>query len=226
MNEPTTTATAPATPPPVPAGKGSSCLVRGLAVAGVLLVAVGVLLWWYHRPIRPVVLTPPELEVVEAKVAALQPPDEPLADPPLADAGGETITPEYQPGAREIVITERELNGLLNAHTNMGDQVVFQFVPGAVLARIETPLDENIPIIGGRKLRARAKFSVDTSADSPSLALDDLTLWGISIPNDWLGGIKGRNLLGEVLGAADGAGIPGLESVTLERGRLVLQLKE
>jgi len=216
MSEPQTAPVIPATPK----GRGSY-LVRGLAVAGVLLVAIGMLLWWYNRPIRPVVLTPPELETVEAKVTALQTvpveTTEPAAEPPPA---------EYLPGAREIIISERELNGLLHQHTQFGDQIAFNFVPGAVLARIETPLPESVPILGGRKLRARAKFTVDASAGTPVLQLDDLTIWGISVPNDWLGGIKGRNLLAEALGTPDGPGIPGVESLALERGQLVLRLKE
>lgn len=215
--------------PAAPRG-GGSCLVRGLAVAGILLVAIGMLVWWYNRPIRPVVLTQPELKTVEAKVAALQSVQTDQSDqaaPEDAALSPTVETPaEYQPGGREIIITERELNGLLNAHTQFGDQIALQFVPGAVLARVEIPLDQGVPVIGGRKLRARAKFSVDTTSGFYALALDDLTVWGISVPNDWLGGIKGRNLLAEALGTKDAPGIPGVESLALERGRLVLRLKE
>ena len=31
--------------------------------------------------------------------------------------------------------------------------------------------------------------------------LDDLTVWGISLPNDWLGGLKGQDLLGQTVGS-------------------------
>ena len=208
----------PHTPEPKP--RSSSCLIRGLIIAAILLAAIGILVLWYNRPIKPVVLTEPEMTVVETKIAAMQPPVE---EPPAVDP--ETPA-EYVPGAREIAFTDRELNGLLNKHTALGDQVAFQFTPGAVLARIETPLPEDIPIIGGNKLRARAKFAVDTTGPNPALALEDITIWGISIPNDWIGGIKNTNLLGEAFGSENSQGIPGVESLTIERGRLLIQLKE
>jgi cytoskeletal protein RodZ len=66
----------------------------------ILLILVGVW-WWQNRPIQPVVLSPQEKTVVEAKVEAIQKPAEPT----------------YEKGGKEIILTERELNGLLNANT-------------------------------------------------------------------------------------------------------------
>ncbi len=218
MNEPS-----PDIPRETPRG-GKSCLISGISIAAVLIIAVGVLVIWYNRPIEPVVLSEAEKAGIEAKLATMQavaedtPPPEPEPEPEMPAA--------YEPGAREIAFTDRELNGLLHEHTRLGDQVAFQFAPGAVLARIETPLPEDIPLLGGRKLRARAKFAIDASGPTPMLALEDLTVWGISIPNDWLGGIKNTNILGEVFGAREGEGIPGVESLVIERGRLLIHLKE
>ena len=199
--------------------RNGSCLIRGLVIAGILLAAIGLLVLWYNRPIHPVVLTEPEKTAIETKIAAMQAATDEAADAP-------TAPPEYVPGEREIAFTDRELNGLLNEHTALGDQVAFEFVPGAVLARVTTTLADDVPILGGRKLRARAKFIIDASTPAPVLALEDLTVWGISIPNDWLGGIKNTNVLGEAFGAPDGQGIPGVESLVIERGRLVIRLKE
>lgn len=196
--------------------RNGSCLLRGLIIAGILLVAIGALVFWYNRPIQPVVLTEPEQTEIQTKLAAMQAAAE--EEPPDVE--------DYVPGEREIAFTDRELNGLLHEHTQLGDQVEFQFVPGAVLARMETLLPEDIPLIGGRKFRARAKFAIDGSGPEPLLALQDLTVWGISVPNDWLGGIKNTNVLGQAFGASEGEGIPGVESLVIERGRLVISLKE
>jgi len=207
--------------------RSGSCLVRGLIILGIAIAAIVLLVLWYNRPIRPVVLTEPEKVVVEQKVAAMHAVDE--GEPPAPDATQDSEAPvaePYLPGKREIAFTDRELNGLLNQHTSLGDQIAFQFTPGKVLARIETPLPDDLPILGGRNLRARAKFSVDASGPSPTLALDDFTVWGVSIPNDWLGGIKNVNLLGAAFGSDSGQGIPGVESLTIEKGRLLLRLKE
>ncbi len=209
--------------------RSGSCLVRGLIVLGVLVIAIILAVLWYNRPIRPVVLTEPEKAVVEQKIAAMQVPAE--SPPASIDAteGGTTATEtteSYQPGKREIAFTDRELNGLLNEQTGLGDQISFQFTPGVVVARIATPLPEDVPILGGTTLRAHAKFAVDPSGASPKLALEDFTVWGISLPNDWLGGIKNLNLLDQAFGAEDNKGIPGVESLTIEKGRLLIRLKE
>lgn len=209
-------------PTPDPKPRRGSCLVRGLIILGIVLAAIGLLVLWYNRPIRPVVLTEPEMAVVETKIAAMQTATD---DVPPPAASPDTPT-DYVPGTREIAFTDRELNGLLNEHTNLGDQIAFQFTPGAVLARIETPLPEDVPVVGGTTLRARAKFSVDPSGPSPSLTLEDFTVWGVSVPNDWLGGMKNTNLLSEAFGSNSSEGIPGVESLTIEKGRILIRLKE
>ena len=209
-------------PKPAAQSRIGSCLIRGLVIAGILLAAIGLLILWYNRPIQPIVLTEPEQVAIETKLAAMQTAAEdaaPLPEPTEVPA-------EYEPGVREITFTDRELNGLLHEHTQLGDQVAFAFIPGAVLARMETLLPEDVPLIGGRKLRARAKFAIDASGPTPMLALEDLTVWGISVPNDWLGGIKNTNVLGEAFGAPEGGGIPGVESLLVDRGRLIITLKE
>lgn len=205
-----------------------SCLFRAAVVAGIFLIAALAWALWHNRPIRPVVLTGPEQAAVERKIATLQAP----AELPASSAEELATTPAgqppapYRPGKREIAFTDRELNGLLNANSELGDQIAFEFQPDVVVARIATPLPDDLPLVGGTTLRARAKFSVETSGTSPRLALEDMTVWGISIPNEWLGGMKNINLLEQAFGAEPGKGIPGVESLTFETGRLLLRLKE
>jgi hypothetical protein len=82
-----------------------------------------------------------------------------------------------------------------------------------------------LPLVGGKRLKARARFLVGHEPGSARLVLDDLTIWGISLPNDWLGGLKGHNLLEEALGAQSG-GIAGVEEFRVESGRLIIRLAE
>lgn len=213
---------APPTPLAEKKAVNSSCLIRASILVAILIAAIGLFILWYNRPIRPVVLTDPEKSVVQEKLATMQ---------SVASDGSSTdiesgTDDTYIPGKREITFTDRELNGLLHQHTTLGDQISFQFTPGNVLARIATPLPDDIPVIGGTTLRARAKFAVDASGTSPKLALEDFTVWGISIPNDWLGGIKNVNLLGQAFGTEDPQGIPGVESLSIEKGHLLIRLKE
>ncbi|MCW1884345.1 hypothetical protein OKA04_06350 [Luteolibacter flavescens] len=197
-------------PPPIPRKK--SCLVPVLiGIIAVLLVGIG-LVWWTNRPIKPVQLSAEEKAVVQQKVEAIQQVEGPAE-------------PTYEKGKKEIVLTERELNGLLNEHTTLGEKLKLELATDAVHARYEADLDPDMPVVGGKKLKARARFIVKTTEGIPSLVLDDFTLWGVSLPNDWLGQLKGKDILGEILGAKGGK-VAGIEEMKVSSGELTIKLKE
>ena len=193
-------------PPPA---KRNSWLFKLTIIAGVSLLVLGGLWWWHNRPIQPVVLSAQEKTAVAAKVEAIQKPSE----------------PKYQKGGKEIVLTERELNGLLNANTGFGKTVSFELATNAIHARVETDLNPDLPIIGGKHLKARARFRVSDEPGKASLILDDLTVWGVSLPNDWLAGLKGKDLLSQILGGKNGK-VAGVEEFKIESGRLIIRLGE
>lgn len=199
----------PSVPPPQPK-RGNSCLVKGLIGLLILALVLGGLWWWLNRPIHPVVLTAQEKVAVEAKVEAIQKPAE----------------PKYEKGSKEIILTERELNGLLNENTTLGKTVSFELASNAVHARVETDLDPDLPVVGGKHLKARARFLVSEVPGEASFILDDVTVWGVSLPNDWLAGLKGRNLLGEILGSGKNGKIAGVEEFRIETGKLIIRLAE
>lgn len=202
-----------ASPAPAPAKK-RGCLVPALiTIILVLVVVIGSWLW-INRPIKPVQLDAKEKAAVEAKLEAVQ-------APPSASR------PTYEKGAKEIILTERELNGLLNENTQLGNSLKFELVKGAVHARYETDLDKDLPVVGGKRLKARARFFINNDRGQPHLVLDDFTVWGVSLPNDWLGGLKGRDLLGDTLGnGRHGGGLAGVEDMQVEDGQIRIKLKE
>jgi hypothetical protein len=67
---------------------------------------------------------------------------------------------------------------------------------------------------------------VKTAAGVPSLVLEDLTVWGVSLPNDWLAQLKGKDLLGEILGGGKGGQVAGIEEMSVDPGKLRIRLKE
>lgn len=196
--------------PPAPPTSGNSCLVKGLIGLVILLLVLGGLWWWYNRPIQPVQLSVQEKAAVEAKVEAIQKPAE----------------AKYEKGSKEIILTERELNGLLNENTDLGKTVSFELVTNAIHARVETDLDRDLPIVGGKHFRARARFLVSDVPGKASFILDDVTIWGVSLPNDWLAGLKGHDLLSDVLGGGKTGKVPGVEEFKIEPGRLIIRLAE
>ena len=200
----------PSTSPP--AKRVSSCLVKGLIGLAILALVLGGVWWWHNRPIQPVQLSVQEKAAVEAKVEAIQKPAE----------------PKYEKGSKEIILTERELNGLLNEKTTLGKTVSFELATNAIHARVESDLDPDLPVVGGKHLKARARFLVSDVPGQASFILDDVTVWGLSLPNDWLAGLKGRNRLGEILGDGQSktGSVPGVEEFKVEPGRLIIRLAE
>lgn len=193
-----------------PKKRKGSCLGMGLVVLLVLILGLGLLWWWHNRPIRPVELSVEEKQAVEEKVGAI--------------TRAEPVEPEYEKGAKEIVLTERELNGLLNERTTLGDKVRFELATGAIHARVETDLDPDLPVVGGKRLKARARFLLSNDEGGPHFVIDDVTVWGVSLPNDWLGGLKGRDLIAETLGS--GSGLPGVETIEVVPGEIRVELKD
>jgi hypothetical protein len=180
-----------------------------------LIVAAGTALWWWTRPIEATVLTAAEQQVVEQKLEAVE----------SGTAGAPAEAP-YTPGAKVIILTEREINGLLEMH-GLGDRVRIDLATDAIHARVSTDLDPSIPVIGGKTLRAKARVLVKNDKGTPAVILDDLTIWGVSLPNAWLADIKGRNLIEF---AADGIGhnaiADGIDELRISPGQITLNLAE
>lgn len=181
-----------------------------LAVLGAGALAAGAALWWVNRPIQATVLSTPEKAELEQKLAAVE---QSPADP------------TYTPGEKEIALTERELNGLLHENTPFGDQLKLELASGAVHARISALIPEDSPFLAGKKLKGRARFLIEDATGAPALILEDLTIWGISLPNAWLGDLKGENMLGTLLSSGS-TGIAGLENIRVENRSLIIKLAD
>jgi hypothetical protein len=202
-----------------------------LALLLLLVLTVFITIWWIQRPIKPVVLTEKEKATLEAKLNRLN------AGKSGASAGERSTTinlnppkPEsgYTPGGKTLKLTEREINGLLNKNTELGDKVRIEFARDAVNAYIAVPIPQDFPVLGGRMFRARANFglSVD-SGGTPYASLQDVTIFGLSLPKAWLGGIKGENLLSKATGQRNGSPIlQGIKSLHVEPGALVLEVND
>ncbi len=205
--------------PPVdktPPKKRRGCFFYG-AITAVLCVLIFVggfaaAIWWIQRPVEPVVLTASEKQEVQAKVEQLQPPAE----------------SSYQPGKKTISFTEHELNGLLNEHTELGEALKFEIEKDSINAHIVHTLPPDSPILAGKTLRGRAQMELVFEESRPRLVIKDVTFYGISLPNAWLGGVKDRDLINDLSGGsgADGVRFSGVESFKLEKGRIDITLDD
>ena len=125
-------------------------------------------------------------------------------------------------------LTERELNGLLNANTDLGKTVRLELGRDAINAYVAALIPEDVPVLGGKMFRARGRFRVSlTEGAAPFAILEDVTVFGLSLPKAWLGGLKGENLLADAMGERNGAPVlKGVKSLRVEPGALVLEVDD
>jgi hypothetical protein len=134
---------------------------------------------FYPSAMTPVSLTATEKVAFDSKLQALN--------------NTAALSPEE--AGRTITVNEREVNAYL-AQQQLGESVQVKFGEGNVSAAIIFTAPEDFPVIPNQKIRLRFTFGTSLSPEHKlSLKLDDLTLGGISLPNSWIGDIKGLDLI-------------------------------
>ena len=244
----------PPAPLPPPAPKKRGCLFYGcgtlLALLVIIAATVAITYWWIQRPIKPVVLSASEKAIVDEKLQHLDggtasarapatasttssiPNRPPKPAAPPAPAPGVEANPvpggPYVPGSKVLKLTDREINRLLNANTDLGKSLRLEFARDAVNAYVAVHIPEDFPIGGGKMFRARGSFRVSLgNGGTPYAVLEDVTVLGLSLPKAWLGGIKGQNLIGQAVGERNGSPVlRGIKNLRVEPGALVLEVEE
>ncbi len=188
-------------PPPVPtaarpaAPKSRSVFRVLLIIFGVLVLGCGIAAattaWWvkenfYASTISPVSLTAAEQQTLDAKLLVLE---RPAAGAQPATAPGEA--------QRSLVISAKEINAYL-AQQDLGEKVKVDLGHGTVAATMIVPVPADAPMFGGTTLRVKVTLSAAMTPDRKlAVEVNDITVGGVSLPNAWLGDIKGVNLLGD-----------------------------
>lgn len=202
--------TSPSAPKLSPRKSHKLLIIFGVSL--LLLVCAGVAAyWWYNRPITPTILDAQEQKVLDQKMEVTQ-------------------KRSYQPGDKTITLSEREVNALFHHNTGLGDKVKFELAHHAIHARIRTELDPELPMVGGKTLKANARFLLKDSDNRPAIILDDVTVWGISLPNAWLAELKGKNLISD-LGLdnkhqSSSKFVEGIKDIQVNNGEITIELAE
>jgi hypothetical protein len=210
--------------------------VAGLILLTVLL-AVGItlgLLYFVLFPgeFRPVTLDPGEEQVLEQKLERLDPTLQQGSRPgrPAAD-GQAPLTPERyteEGASREIALSERELNALLARNTDLAQRLAIDLSDNLASARLQVPLDPEFPLFGGKTLQLTAGMEMRFAAGRPVVILKGVSIWGVPLPNAWLGNMKNIDLVQE-FGEDQGfwqAFADGVEVIDVKDGELRIKLKE
>ena len=196
-------------PPAIrPRNRKRTVLLTLTLVTLLVITTAAAIYWWTNRPITPTILDTSEQRALDNKIEAVQ-------------------ERTYNPGEKLLTLTEREVNALFHHNTGLGDKVRFELAHNAIHARVNTELDQDIPIVGGRTLKAKARFKLTDSENNPAIILDDLTVWGISVPNAWLADIKGQNLISNLgIDLSENKIAQGIEEISVNHGKITIRLAE
>lgn len=143
----------------------------------------------------------------------------------------EALTPEAytEAGAsREIRLSEKELNALLAKNTDLATRLAIDLSDRLASAKLLVHLDETFPLLGGNTVKLTAGAELAYANGKPVVKLRGVSVWGVPVPNAWLGGIKNVDLIQE-FGQEPGfwkAFADGVEVIEVRDGHLLIMLKE
>ncbi len=225
------------------AKKKGGCLKIGLLMIGVAIVTAVVTLWvakvyLFKEEFKPVQLSVSEEKVLSKKIDTLTSGSAPSNRKDRTKRRKEEPTPTSQDALkpepysendadREVHLTERELNGLLANNTDLARRLVIDLSDDLASAKLLVPLDPELPFLGGKTLRVTAGMELRYSDQRPVAILRGVSVWGVPIPNEWLGGIKNIDLVRE-FGNDHGFWsqlAAGIDHIRIEDGSLTIKLK-
>jgi hypothetical protein len=207
-----------------------------LAAAATLWVAKAYL---FPKAFKPVQLTAREQRVLDDKIQTLtsagsrsqddRPGSSRRLETGIQDTGRLEPEPYSEKYAdRQIQLTERELNALLAKNTGLAQKLAIDLADDLASAKLLVPLDPELPILGGQTLKVTAGLELRYSNQKPVVILRGVSIWGVPIPNAWLGGIKNIDLVNE-MGMKRGfwrTFAAGIADIRIVDGRLSVTLKE
>jgi hypothetical protein len=229
MNAPQLPAEAPSAPVPLQrrSSAGRKLLITFSVLFGLFGLTAASAAFWYHHnfhaTLKPVALTVGEQQALEAKMAALGGKTQPLDTPAPSDP------------AKTIVLNEREINAWLQQQS-LHENVQFHIRNGGFAVTVVAPVEDDTPLLGpfmgGSNVRLKFAFNSELDKDRQlTLSLADVSVAGISLPNAWLGEMKGVNLLEQTSAAQEVAAFQrsfaaGIKDFQLRNGEMRVVLND
>jgi len=196
--------------------------------------------WWikhnfYANPFNPTKLNEKEQQVLNTKLDRLEQSVQKQGKfsrtGPNEKISKGRLEPERyaeDPAKREIRITEKELNALIAKDEETARRVAIDLSDDMVSLKLVIPVDNDMPILGGKALRLTCGVTLRHEAGKPVVILRGVSIGGIPIPNAWLGSIKNIDLVQEFGGQRGfwDAFSKGVEDIKVSDGALYIKLKE
>lgn len=212
-----------------------------LGIIAILLLC-GFLLYRYYfhaKTHKPVELNQKEKIVLQEKLEVLD-----VSDTVVPVGASETTSTELQrpkgeideyleddkrpiEEQRKIRLTEREANALLNKNTDLAEKVKIKFEKDMIRIALVFPLDEDLPIIGGKTFRGKAYIKAFMRDGRMSLIIDEIYAQGFPIPKAWAD-FKDVDLVSDPDKSSPFFEklAEGIKDFKIENGEVVLELNE
>lgn len=225
---------------------GSGRRFSGSQVALFVLIAMilaAALTFWavrtyfYTSEFKPVSLSQKEQVALDGKLRGLglDPrdvmPDAKRGSPEdRFDKDGRLIAERYsETGAsRNVSLNERELNAMVASSPEFARRFAIDLSSDMASAKLLIPVDPDFPVLGGKTVRVTAGLEIDYRNQQPVVILRGVSVMGVPVPNAWLGNLKNVDLV-EQFGGDPGfwrSFSAGIESISVEDGKLDIRLKE
>lgn len=191
------------------------------------LVTIGVGYWvvsvyLFPDKFTPVTLNQKEQGVLDRKLNQLG------VDMSAQGSNGLEPEPYSEEGAsREIHFSEKELNAILARNTDLATKLAIDLSDNLASAKLLLQLDPDLPLLGGNTLKVTAGMEFALANGAPVAKLKGVSVWGVPLPNAWLGNMKNINLIDE-FGQSGGfwqAINDGVERIEIREGELMIKLK-
>jgi hypothetical protein len=219
-------------------------IVIATAIVTLVVGAVAVRYLLFPDRFEPVTLNAGEQAELDRKLSAIGI----RTDTPAAPASGNDrfapraeefdaegrLKPERYAEAdapRELRFDERELNAIIARDPELARRLAIDLSQDLISVKLLVPLPPDFPVMGGQTVRVTAGAQVRQTTDPDgerrlSVIVTGVSLWGIPLPNAWIGGLRGTDLV-ERFGDDPGfwqALAEGIDEVRVDDGELVVKL--
>lgn len=210
-------------------------LIAVIAAAAATFWAVRT--YFYTSEFKPVSLSAKEQVALDGKLLGLgldprdvMPDAKRGAQEDRFDEQGRLIAERYsEAGAsRSVSLNERELNAMVASSPEFARRFAIDLSSDMASAKLLIPVDPEFPVLGGKTVRVTAGLEIDYRNQRPVVILRGVSVMGVPVPNAWLGNLKNVDLV-EQFGGDPGfwrSFSAGIESISVEDGKLDIQLKE
>lgn len=204
--------------------RGCGCLFWGCLAAGLVILALLISIplaayFWLKSNVQKLTAEEPvEIAVVEL------PPEQAEAVAQRIEAFGEAVEAGGSPD--DLVLTAEEINGLIAQNEDLRGRVLVRIEEGRLGGDVSIPIDNEVPMVGGRYLNASVDFKVSLADGRLDVRLAGGEVNGAPIPQMAIDALASENLAEGIEEEPDVAkSLERFESLEITDDRILLRAK-